>query len=217
MSIVALTIARSSALSLDAGDERAVDLEHVEREALEAAERRVAGAEVVERERQPVLAGACRARSPASRPPPSARVSVISSASVPARSPRALGDRRDLGGERRVDDLAPGDVDRDAERRVDVALPGRGLAAGLLEDLQPELGDQAGLLGDRDELERARSGRARGAPSARAPRSRPAGRWRGRSPAGTRPRARRGRARGAARSRCAPRHGAVRIASSNSS
>ena len=57
-------------------------------------------------------------------------------------------------GEGGIADLAPGDVDGDAELGVDVALPGRRLAARLLEHLQPQLGDQPGLLGDRDELER---------------------------------------------------------------
>ena len=120
-------------VAVDAGDERAVDLEHVEREALEVAERRVAGAEVVEHERSARAPGASRGRSPASRPPPSARVSVISSASVPARSPLRSAIAATWAGKQRVERLAPGDVDRHAERRVDVALPGRGLAAGLLE------------------------------------------------------------------------------------
>ena len=45
------------------------------------------------------------------------------------------------------------DVDRDGQRRVGL-LPERGLPAGLLEDEEPDVDDQAGLLGDRDELER---------------------------------------------------------------
>ena len=102
------------------GDERAVDLEHVEGEALEAAERRVAGAEVVEHEAQPVLLEGVEHGG--------RRVGLLHQHGLgdlqrerPGAEPAALGDRRHLGGEQRVERLAPGDVDRHADRRVELA------------------------------------------------------------------------------------------------
>ena len=77
----------------------------------------------------------------------------------------------------------------------------RRAAARLLEHPRADRHDQAGLLGERDELVRADEPAARGAPSAAAPRRRPSPRSRGRRRAGSGPRTRRARARGAAPTR----------------
>jgi hypothetical protein len=45
----------TSAAARQAGDERAVDLDHVDRQPLEVGQRRVAGAEIVDRDAQPPI------------------------------------------------------------------------------------------------------------------------------------------------------------------
>ena len=63
--------------------------------------------------------------------------------------------------------------------------PGRGVRAGLAQHPLADRHDQAGLLGERNEVERARSGRAADGSSAAAPRSRRRGRSRRRRSAGS--------------------------------
>jgi hypothetical protein len=142
--------------SAHAVDEALVDLEHVQREALQMGERRVAGAEVVDGEphAQRLELGESRERG----------------AGVLHR--RALGDlehqrpRRDPGGVeggadvrdelRRVGcpvQLPAGDVDGHVRRGVRAVdpLPVPQLAARLAEHPPAERHDQAGVLGRRDE------------------------------------------------------------------
>ena len=133
-------------------DERLGDLEDVDREPLEIAERRVAGAEVVDRE------------------PHAQLLELLESLQhgVGLLHQHALGDLQDhrggihaRAGERgaqRVGDpgaleLASRDVDRDGQRRLRVRLaPGVHLAAGLLQHPAPQLHDEPGLLRQRDEV-----------------------------------------------------------------
>ena len=54
--MIASVIAASPRVGLEVGDERDVDLERVDREVLQVRERRVAGAEVVDRDREAFVA-----------------------------------------------------------------------------------------------------------------------------------------------------------------
>ena len=172
------TIARASAERSapwpDFLDERLGDLEDVDREALQVAQRRVAGAEVVDREpdaERLELAAAARA---------SPSVCCISTLSVISRTTeRGLHAGRVSVGAQRVGQAG---LVRAARPEMLTTPPGRGrgwlelpglqLAAGLAPAPSAELDDQAGLLGQGDEVLRAGAGRARGAPSAPAPRPR---------------------------------------------
>ena len=66
----------------------------------------------------------------------------------------APGAVRRLCRKQRVAELAAGDVDGDREVGVVLSLPRRRLAARLVEHVLTQLGDQAGLLRDPDELGR---------------------------------------------------------------
>ena len=76
--MIAVTIAMSSASGVEAEHEGAVDLEHVEREALERAQRRVAGAELVDREPHAERPSAGRSVAIALSASSTATLSVIS-------------------------------------------------------------------------------------------------------------------------------------------
>ena len=147
---MARTRAGTSRLAADAGDERLVDLEVVQREPLEVAQRAVADAEVVDGEIDAELLELLE--------PPDRRLGVLHQ--------RRLGDlerqagRRQAGGSERLRDLVrksglaeldAGDVDRDLQvpnGRV-VRLPARRLLAGGPQDPAAERADLAGLLGER--------------------------------------------------------------------
>src|SRR5688500_12657144 len=62
----------------------------------------------------------------------------------------------DDGGELGIEDLARGDVDRGGRARCDYAVvdPALELAQRLTQRPRADLADDAGLLGDRDEVQR---------------------------------------------------------------
>ena len=130
-------------------DEAAVDLELVEREALQIAERRIAGAEIVERD-----ADAERAQRVEQ---PQRRLAAFEEDRFgdldlePVRREPAVGKREQDGFvELAAVELHRRDVDRDA----DMLGPARRLRAGFAEHPGADRHDQPGILGDRDELGR---------------------------------------------------------------
>ena len=134
-------------------DELAVDLERVEREAVEVGERGVAGAEVVEDEPHAELAERLQGRLGVGR--------LLDQDALGDLQPQVDGveagageDFGDRGGEVAVGDLAGGEVDRDVEGPLvgPLLVPGEDLAAGRLLDPAADRLDQAAFLGDRDEL-----------------------------------------------------------------
>ena len=153
-------------------DERAVDLQRVDREPLEVGERRVAGAEVVDDEVHAELAD--RVEGPRRAGASSISVlSVISSHSASGSSPDRLSAAAMLATTSGSPSWRP---DRFTLMWRSAAaghgrLPVRGLGARTVQHPDAERQDEVGLLGDRDELvrgDRARSGGASG----RAPRAR---------------------------------------------
>ena len=136
-------------------DEGAVDLERVEREAVEVGERRVAGAEVVEDQLHPHLAERLEGRLGAGRFLDQDALGYLQ-AQVDGVEPGAGEDVGDRVREVAVGDLAGGEVDRDVERALvgTLLVPLEHLAAGALLDPAPDRLDQAALLGDRDEVGR---------------------------------------------------------------
>ena len=137
---------RGLIVAMDRLDERAVDLDLVERKRAQVRERRIAGAEIVhgdaDAERLDLPQGGQRA--------------------VEVANQRGLGDldlqttRRQAGlqqdlvqllHEVGVVELDGRDIDGDRQR----PRPGRGVAAGCLHDPVPDLQDCAGLFGNRDE------------------------------------------------------------------
>ena len=131
-------------------DERLVDLDLVDRQPLEVAERRVAGAEVVDREphaerRQPLEHGR------GARGSAMIVLSVISSSSASAGSLSAASRRIDLVRELRRRAGSHREVDRDRELQALVA-PGAALRSASCEHPHRERPDQARVLGERDEL-----------------------------------------------------------------
>jgi hypothetical protein len=142
---------RGRRIGVDVADEAPIHLQDVERKAPQVAERRVAGAEVVERNAHtdgPQVPQACRG------------VLVV-------RQQRALGEL-DLEqvrtqvvvakalGQRRVDvgpgQLDAGHVDRDGHGIVARVQPTADLSAGGIDHPRPDGDDQPRVLGDRDEL-----------------------------------------------------------------
>ena len=151
--------------------ERLRDLDDVERQRAQVAERRVAGAEVVEREPD-----AHRTKLPEAR---QARVGVLEQLALGDLEHEEGRDRsRPRPAPRAPSSVSSGSLELDGgEVHVDGCgspgsrlLPGARLHAGLLEHELPQRDDQAGLLGERHELARAAAGRGRGGSSARAPR-----------------------------------------------
>ena len=127
--------------------ERAVDLDLVEREAAQIGERRVAGAEVVHRDAHAEPAQLMQRRQ---------RVGLVLQQHrfgdlevEPARREAGRGERaeRDLHQVAALE-LHRRQIDRDADRLG----PARGLRAGGAQHPLAERDDQAGLLGERDEL-----------------------------------------------------------------
>ena len=113
-------------------DERAVDLQRVEGEAVEVGERGVAGAEVVEDEAHAELAERLQGRPVAVADSSTRTLSVISSRRWTGSRPVRARISRDRGGEVAVGDLAGGEVDRDVERPLvgPLLVPLEDLAAG---------------------------------------------------------------------------------------
>ena len=112
-----------------------VDLDRVEGEALQVGQRRIAGAEIVERQAGAEVAQArcsiCAAYSGFSI----TRLSVISSLSEPGQDAGAGQHRLHVVQQVVAQQLAARHVDAGEDRRLDLerALPGRELAAGALE------------------------------------------------------------------------------------
>ncbi len=147
-------------------DEGAIDLDLVEREALQVAQRGIAGAEIVERDPDPELAQLVQdierglvvadqhglgdlELEPAMRQGPSSEC------------------RRDVERQRLALELHRRDVDRDAN----VIRPVRRFRHGGVEHPVAEFVDQAAFLGHRNEIRGRDQCRARDAATAAAPRS----------------------------------------------
>ncbi len=161
-------------------DEAAVDLQLVEREALQIAQRRIAGAEIVERNRgrraSAANAAACSVVSP-----PSRKIdSVISTSRRFGARPLSASALQDGFVERAAVELHRRHVDRDAN----MVGPARGPVAGFADDPGADRHDEAGVLGDRHELVGETLARASGDSSGAAPRTSRCGSARGRTGAG---------------------------------
>ena len=185
-------------------DERAVELEPVEREAAQVAERRVAGAEVVEHD--PHAEAAQRGQHRAGR------VGLLHQRALGqlererlGRQARLAQRRLDVAGQLAARDLARRHVDRHVQllRPGQLAAPARELGAGGAQHVAAELGDQPALLGDGDEHGRRDRAALGMHPAGERLDRRAAGRCAGRGSAGTRRRSRPRRARGAGRPRAA--------------
>ena len=158
-------------VALHAHDEALVDLQLVHRQALQVGQRRIAGAEVVDRQLEAALA-------PARLSVPSARcgssmiaLSVISRQKAVGRHAVARAGWRPAcaGSSRSIRSR----VDRLIDTRWMPSAPApRQLARRLLEDPQRQLAHEAGLLGEGDELHRRHQAARAGAASAPAPRRR---------------------------------------------
>ena len=131
----------------DVVDEAAVDLDLVERETLQVAQRGIAGAEIVERDAHP----------------DGAKLVQDGERGLVVADQHRLGDlqfepaRRQAGGGKRGQDLqregaAPELDRRNVDREADIVGPGRGLRAGRGQHPFAELIDQAGVFRDRNEL-----------------------------------------------------------------
>ena len=149
----------------DAVDELAVDLDRLDREALDVVERRVAGAEVVEHQPH---AEALEVLQHGGR-----RGRLLHQDALGQLEPQALRrhaglaqDAGELVGQRGLGELAAGEVDGQAgEVDRGVGGPARELAAGLAQHPAPERDDQPALLGDGDERAREHDALARVAPA----------------------------------------------------
>jgi hypothetical protein len=148
---------------VDVADERTVDLQHVDGHVLQAGERRIAGPEVVERERE--------------APRMQLRQDLLGPVGV--RHGRGLGDldhhvvrvdgagaklRDQLLGEPRGPELARREVEPDAEVEP-IGGPGRTLTRELGDHPVADRFDQPELLGERDELPRREQAAAGVTPS----------------------------------------------------
>ena len=100
-----------------------------------------------------------------------------------------------------VEQVAGREVDRDRRARARRRCQARNWRSALVEHVQGERPDQAGVLGERDEVVGRRAGRARGAASAAAPRRERTRRPRASPWAGSRAQLVAARSRGAARRR----------------
>src|SRR5262245_40295612 len=151
--------AREVLAALDAPEalhERAVDLQDVDREPVQVGERRVAGAEVVDRDAHAELLELLQRRQH--------RLAVVhqhalgqldhEAARVDARDAEGL---LHVGADVGLRELDRGDVDADADLAAlgQVRLPDLHLAAGLRQHPAAERDDLARLLRDRDEFARA--------------------------------------------------------------
>ncbi|GCC48752.1 hypothetical protein chiPu_0033275, partial [Chiloscyllium punctatum] len=137
-------------------DEGAVDLDLVERKALQIAQRRIAGAEIVERDAHAELA----------------QLMQDIECGIVVADQHGLGDleleprgresrRRQRGGDVERQRLALELDRRHVDRNMDMIRPVHGFPARGVEHPVPEIVDQAGILGDRDEV-RGRDGPALG-------------------------------------------------------
>ena len=156
---------RSPSSSATPVDELAVDLDRLDREALDVVQRRVAGAEVVEHQPH---AEALEVLQHGGR-----RGALLHQDALGQLEPQALGrhaglaqDGGELVGQRGLRELAAGEVDGQAGK-VDrgVGGPARELAAGLAQHPAPERDDQPALLGDGDERAGEHDALARVAPA----------------------------------------------------
>jgi hypothetical protein len=139
----------------DLVDEALVNLDDLDREAPEVAERGVAGSEVVDRQRNP---------EPLELPQPAGRRLGLAGDDALGdfqgqelrRQVAVLEGKADRRDEPRMLELDAGQVDADAHRRLTGSreLPSPGLAAGLADDELADRDHQAGLLGDRNEVAR---------------------------------------------------------------
>ena len=139
----------------DAVDERLGDLHDVHREAVEVAERRVARAEVVDRELHAQLLEVGQGRR--------GGFGVLEQDGLrdfedqaAGRQARCLERRAHLLDHARVLELAPAQVHAHRQRRLDGVreLPLARLPAGLTQHPAADRDDEAGLLRERDEVER---------------------------------------------------------------
>ena len=136
-------------------DERAVDLEHLDRQRAQARERGVPGPEVVDAD---VDAEALDRSQAVQRGGGGAHQRGLGQLQAQRLGRDAGGERvRDHGREVRVLELAGGDVDRDRQRRQALGVPGREIAHGGAQHPGAERADQPRLLGHRDELGREAS------------------------------------------------------------
>ena len=139
----------------DAGDERAVDLEGVDRESLEPVQRRGARPEVVEVQLDADRGELVEDRGRGVHGAHEDRLGDLQGQQVRRRHHAgALEDGGHARGEPGQDELHTGDVDRDADVGRDRALgaPLHQLPARLLHDELAERDDQPGALGHGDEL-----------------------------------------------------------------
>ena len=146
------------AVAIDVVDERAIDLQDVDRQVLQPCERRVARSEVVDREGRDPRHGGPRAPAASDRGRPSPSTPVISTITSCGST---------SGGAQLLHELLrqvarPELPGREVESEPDVdalRLPGLALARQLVDHPIADRLDQPELLGERDEL--ARAARAR--------------------------------------------------------
>jgi hypothetical protein len=135
-------------------DESAVDFQRRQRQPLEVSQRRVAGAEIVEREFQPQRAQGAHALGGDRQV---FGEHALGDLQLQARRIGAAVDqhRRHRFQEARVAQLLHADVDRQLDRTQHrIAGPARQRGAALLDHLQPERDDQAGVFEQADECAR---------------------------------------------------------------
>jgi hypothetical protein len=130
--------------------ERLVDLEHVDREPFQVAERRVAAAEIVDRERDAQLAEPVEHRAGAQRIREDRALRDLE-LEVSRLDPCLAEQAGDLLGEVEVEHVAAREIDGHRELEALLA-PGAALAQPRLEHVERERPDQAGVLGERDEV-----------------------------------------------------------------
>ncbi len=154
-----LTIAAVCSLLHDGGDEALVDLDPVERQAVDLGEARIAGSEIVERDADADILEAVDDRQDL--------VAVLEQRTFgdldlePVR--RVAGSRQDLEdlfGQRGVAELHRRDIDRELQ----VRRPGARFLQRLFEDAERQRADQPGALGGLDEAFRFKQAAARRAP-----------------------------------------------------
>ena len=164
-------------------DQAAIDLHARERQPLQRRERRVAGAEVVERDADAQLAQAMqrrdRRRAGLQHVLGQLDLQALRRQAVPAQQAFQALD------EVAVEELLRRDVDRDARARPRPALPERSRLDGAAQRPVADVGDQAGLLARLRRNPPVRSRCRPAAASAAAPRRCASPAFRNRLPAGT--------------------------------
>src|SRR5215207_171526 len=132
---------------------RVVDLDDVDQKALEVGKRRVAGAEVVYGEFHAQVLQCVQCSHSGRSVFHGCALSDLQDQATRVK-PSLVESARDLPDEMTVVDLGSGDVDANCQAQViGVALlPPLALTASLPKDPPPDAHDQAGLLGERDEL-----------------------------------------------------------------